>query len=180
MSEPLDIEGDIGGWCPVQGEGKVDGHVWYFRARGQHWALHIAAVGIDDAVGAGEDSPGWCIWEQWGDREYDAGYMPEDVVWSMIAKAVDLWRSGKAEYFSGKAPESIDVTDADVDAMVAQLRKLAPDIAPPDREELRARMTEGRKEQAERLREVWGDGVPEEQAWSEVARLRVKKPNATS
>ncbi|HZD70760.1 MAG TPA: hypothetical protein VFA45_18245 [Actinomycetes bacterium] len=33
----------LGGYAPVQGEGIVDGHAWYFRARWAGWSFLIAA-----------------------------------------------------------------------------------------------------------------------------------------
>lgn len=93
--------GSIGGNCPVQGYGVVDGHAWYFRARGEHWALHIAAKGhVEDAVGAGVGVPGWCVWEPWGEEEFGAGYMPDDDAWQMIEKAIGMWRAGTVPYLS--------------------------------------------------------------------------------
>lgn len=31
----------IGGQCPVQAEGTIDGHGFYFRARGESWSIQV-------------------------------------------------------------------------------------------------------------------------------------------
>ncbi|CAH1688718.1 conserved hypothetical protein [Hyphomicrobiales bacterium] len=84
----------IGGNCPVQSEGTVDGLPYYFRARGMHWALEI------------EEAPGstWRHEEPYGTGPFDAGWMPEDEALSFIEKAVGLFRSRG----SGAAPSGAD------------------------------------------------------------------------
>ncbi len=170
----IDIEGDIGGNCPVQGDGTVYGHAWYFRARGQHWSFHISAIGHEaDVVDAGEGSPGWCVFEQWGEHEYDAGWMPEDVAWQMIAKSVDLWRSGKAEYFSGNADNVVPIADEEIDRHIATMQSFRLSAAllanSPllDKVAVRARFEQSRSEFVKRQRERYGNGVPEQGAWSD-------------
>jgi len=56
----------IGGLCPVQAEGTIDGKPFYFRARHRQWSIGIG----DDPVGA----PEWHRREAWGDGPYAAGY----------------------------------------------------------------------------------------------------------
>jgi hypothetical protein len=58
----------IGGNCPVQAEGSIDGQRFYFRARGQHWSLSIG--GDDPAM-----SEGWYYDQPFGDTKYAAGWM---------------------------------------------------------------------------------------------------------
>jgi hypothetical protein len=77
----------LGGNCPVQAEGIVDGHPFYFRARGEHWSMGIGG----DVVGA----PDWYHREPWGDEKFAAGWMEEDEARRMIDKAVREWRAFK-------------------------------------------------------------------------------------
>jgi hypothetical protein len=42
--------GALEGNCPVQSEGFIDDHPYYFRARGSHWTFDVAAP-AGDAVG---------------------------------------------------------------------------------------------------------------------------------
>lgn len=37
----------ISGKCPVQAEGTINGHEFYFRSRGGGWALHVSRAGGD-------------------------------------------------------------------------------------------------------------------------------------
>ena len=83
----------IGGNCPVQAEGSIDGKRFYFRARGEHWQFHVS----DEGDGRARDWPDfmtcWVHEEPWGDGPYDAGWMPEDVARQMIAKGAEAYRA---------------------------------------------------------------------------------------
>jgi hypothetical protein len=82
----------LGGNCPVQAEGSVDGYPFYFRARGDRWCVEIAST---------KDNPDWFdsdenlwVWsEEWGDNPFAAGWMPETTALEMIAKGILLWRN---------------------------------------------------------------------------------------
>lgn len=87
MSEGLHINW-IGGNCPVQGEGAVDGQEFYFRARFKRWSM---SIGGEDVVG----EPAWYYEEPYGTGPYDAGWMPESEARAFIDKAVALWRTRK-------------------------------------------------------------------------------------
>jgi hypothetical protein len=88
MNEPIERNGYvlawIGGSCPIQAEGLIDGHPLYFRARGSQWSL---TIGIDD----GREPPLFGYLEEWG-KWPDAGYMAEEVALEMIDKAVGIYR----------------------------------------------------------------------------------------
>lgn len=57
------------GTCPVQGEGYIQGHPWYFRARHKHWSLEVSYQ-----VGNLIESDSWSI-----GNEYDgASHMPHE------------------------------------------------------------------------------------------------------
>jgi hypothetical protein len=68
MSAPDIVIETIGGNCPVQAEGTVNGVPFYFRARGAAWALH---VGHDPLA---EDA--WLYREPYGEWPA-AGWMTE-------------------------------------------------------------------------------------------------------
>jgi hypothetical protein len=92
MSDGLLIDW-LGGNCPVQAEGTVDGRPFYFRARGQRWSLEVA-----DETGRldywhSPDSRSWFYQEPWGEGDYAAGWMPESDARDMIDKGVAIWRS---------------------------------------------------------------------------------------
>ena len=86
MTDPPELNisiAHLGGNCPVQGEGTINGAPFYFRARGRSWRLEV-----------GEDAncePLWYHREWWGDGKYAAGWMPLDTAREMIAKAAALW-----------------------------------------------------------------------------------------
>ena len=78
----------LGGNCPVQGEGTIDGKAFYFRARGQSWTM---GIGGSDPSG----SPEWFYEEGYGDGPFDAGWMAVDEARALMEKAVGLWRGGR-------------------------------------------------------------------------------------
>lgn len=86
----------LGGSCPVQAEGTIDGHPLYFRARGARWSLDIGEA-------FGNEPPLFWYREDWGTWP-DAGYMPDDVALSMIDKAVALYREQKPEKIERSDP----------------------------------------------------------------------------
>lgn len=82
---------NIGGNCPVQAEGTVDGVPFYFRARGQHWAIYIGS----DALSLGHLA--WHYTEPYQpENQFAAGWMEEDEARAFIDKAVALWEQRDA------------------------------------------------------------------------------------
>lgn len=86
----------IGGNCPVQAVGLIDGQPFYFRARGDGWSLSVgsdfedqSSIGVHglDVVG----NPKWIHNEDWGDGPYDAGWMPVEIAKEMIEKGAALF-----------------------------------------------------------------------------------------
>lgn len=77
----------LGGNCPVQAEGTINGDAFYFRARGSHWSL---GVGGGDPVGG----PKWEHGESYGTWP-DAGWMSEDEARGFIEKGAALYVSRK-------------------------------------------------------------------------------------
>jgi hypothetical protein len=99
----------LGGNCPVQAEGTINGKPFYFRARGEHWSI---GVGGDEVL-----DPEWSRSEQWGDSRFAAGWMSEEVAREIIETCA---REYIAESSSG-AP--IEMTTAKQDGdLVERLR----------------------------------------------------------
>ena len=74
----------IGGLCPVQAEGVIDGHSFYFRARGSRWSIEIGGD-----IDAGK--PLWTYSESYGAWP-DAGWMPEGDALRFIDEAAARFR----------------------------------------------------------------------------------------
>ena len=96
----------LGGLCPVQANGTIDGEPFYFRARHEHWRVEIGPGNTHLVVEAMEAHPHdraewdrveglptWEYEERYSDEEYAAGYMTEEEARAFMAKAADLWRA---------------------------------------------------------------------------------------
>ena len=75
----------LGGNCPVQAEGTVDGKKFYFRSRGEAWSMDI---GGDDPCAKSE----WSYEEDYGEWP-EAGWITPEQAREFIAKAVALYRT---------------------------------------------------------------------------------------
>ena len=75
----------LGGNCPVQAEGTIDGRPFYFRSRGEHWSM---SIGGDDVV----YDPEWHYEEEYGPWP-DAGWISDDQAMAFIEKAAGLYRA---------------------------------------------------------------------------------------
>ena len=71
MSGGLRVDA-IGGLCPVQADGTVDGVPFYFRSRGDRWQMAIGEKPVDVTLGWAD---GWLREAEYGTWP-DAGYMP--------------------------------------------------------------------------------------------------------
>ncbi len=69
----------IGGNCPVQAEGTIDGEPFYFRARGQRWTI---GIGGDTVM-----KPDWHYEQPYGEQQFDAGWMSVDEARAFIVGA---------------------------------------------------------------------------------------------
>ncbi len=96
---------NIGGNCPVQAEGTVNGEPFYFRARGGHWSM---SIGGSDVVG----SPKWYLQAPYKDpnptphpivgaMHFAAGWMPVEAAESFIYTAAHMWHRERTRYRSG-------------------------------------------------------------------------------
>lgn len=86
--------GDIGGMCPVQAEGTINEKPFYFRARGEDWAL---SIGGDDVIA----KPEWYRRRRYGDFP-SAGYITH-------AEAVNFIRDAGAAYVRGEPGDGDEV-----------------------------------------------------------------------
>lgn len=80
----------LGGNCPVQAEGTIDGKEFYFRARGERWSM---SIGGSDVVG----DPEWYYEEDYGAGPFAAGWMSEDEARAFIDKAAGLYAAQAEE-----------------------------------------------------------------------------------
>lgn len=78
----------IFGMVPVQAHGRIDGHFFYFRARGAEWRIEIG--GSDD----GKQLPIFWHSEEWGTWP-DAGYMSHEQAFELIRKSAAMFREQK-------------------------------------------------------------------------------------
>ncbi len=77
----------LGGNCPVQAEGQINGKEFYFRARYNSWSLRI---GGSDVV----MNPEWSHEEDYGYSPFAAGWMTEDEARAFIAQAARKYVNG--------------------------------------------------------------------------------------
>lgn len=87
MSEPDIIIQWIGGNCPVQAGGFVNGKPFYFRARGEEWRMNIGGA---DVVA----EPEWSYAEDYGSDAFDAGWMTEEEAMRFIERSAQGFASG--------------------------------------------------------------------------------------
>jgi hypothetical protein len=80
----------IGGECPVQAEGKVNGYPFYFRARG----VTISFLVFKDVIF------GEVIYnkhEGWGIAPFEAGYIPQEDALEFINKCVSEFQNADVQ-----------------------------------------------------------------------------------
>ena len=83
-AKPIIVIDTIGGNCPVQAEGTIDGKPFYFRARWSYWSIGIG--GVDPCI-----DPEWEHGEKYSDELYAAGWMTEEEARTFIDKAANLY-----------------------------------------------------------------------------------------
>jgi hypothetical protein len=98
-SEGIKIEW-LAGLCPVQSEGHIDGHAYYFRARGAMWEMAIVPtdsveIAVNHSVFQDQDY-GWYHRQDYGTFP-DAGYMP-------FIEAIDFIEWSAKQYRKTVAP----------------------------------------------------------------------------
>ncbi|MBB4010272.1 hypothetical protein [Allorhizobium taibaishanense] len=90
----------LSGWAPVQAEGRLDGHHFYFRARGSYWRFELGGNERQTR------SPRWWYEESWPSvTGFEAGYMTDEDAVCCILKAIDFYRNGDNRRFMPEHPE---------------------------------------------------------------------------
>lgn len=88
MTQDLKLEIHwLSGSCPLQSEGRVNGHPYYFRARGAAWRMEIAEHPWTYAPG----DNAWTYSEPYGDGPFDAGWMSEKEAMAFITTTARKW-----------------------------------------------------------------------------------------
>jgi len=86
---PTKVEGLVinwlGGNCPVQAEGTLCGKEFYFRARGNRWALNVGGDVVVD--------PEWKYEEPYGSEAFAAGWMEEKEALRFIEAAAEMYKN---------------------------------------------------------------------------------------
>lgn len=77
----------IGGQCPLQAVGTLDGHKFYFRARGNRWSFEV-----------GENPPSFgnhlfYYEEPFGEEPYQASWMSKEEAKRFIDQAAKLFQA---------------------------------------------------------------------------------------
>lgn len=85
----------LGGMCPVQAEGTIDGVPFYFRARGEHWKFSAGIDPVKISLGWAE---GFFREEEWGDGPFSAGYMPLDEAQKIIEKCAAEFQQERKQH----------------------------------------------------------------------------------
>jgi hypothetical protein len=75
------------GSCPVQAEGTVNGHPFYFRARHETWSLSVASSPTEVMT----DDEGWSHCEPY--PGVSAGFASTQECIDFIHRAAELWAS---------------------------------------------------------------------------------------
>jgi hypothetical protein len=119
----------IGGNCPVQAEGTIDGVPFYFRARGRRWAMSIGKdpVGILATIETRTDE--WFAEATWGTERFAAGWMPEEEARRLIDWCAAEYARNAASR-SLEAPPAADLTPADVSDAANRERLPEPILGP--------------------------------------------------
>jgi hypothetical protein len=77
----------LGGNCPVQGEGSIDGKRFYFRARGTSWQWHVAETDAELW-----DNSLLYIERSYSDEQFAAGWMPVHEALGFMVEGARLWK----------------------------------------------------------------------------------------
>jgi hypothetical protein len=82
----------LGGNCPVQADGTIDGVPFYFRARGQQWSIGIGSHPLD--------APTWYHRELWGDDPYGAGWMSREEAEHLIHVCAKWYNESQEQQYA--------------------------------------------------------------------------------
>lgn len=105
----------LGGNCPVQAEGTINGQPFYFRARGDSWSLEVGKPGASDYVSAEWET----VWEhaEWFGQWPDAGWMAPE-------QAEGFLRQAAARYAEGASGSKLEDVPERLSASVARFQEM--------------------------------------------------------
>ena len=86
-------DGQIDGFCPVQGLGHVDGFSWYFRARWEEWRFEVYDAPFRCGEGVWRLPDADPFFEVGGDADGDASWMPFSEAWRHIEASIADFRA---------------------------------------------------------------------------------------
>lgn len=81
--------------APVQIDGAVDGHPFYFRSRHRRWSFATAAPGrnaVEVQLYGPKVRGDYRVEETWGTTPHGASYMPLDDAWTFIEREITRFR----------------------------------------------------------------------------------------
>lgn len=111
----------FGGFCPVQGSGKIDDQSWYFRARGEHWSLTIGKE--DDSISGYVDDKD-AIFDIVGPCNvlelFAAGYMNQIEIIEHMTYALGMYLSGERGEIRLPDPSGLPTWERDGEAFMAR------------------------------------------------------------
>lgn len=81
----------LGGNCPVQAEGTIDGQRFYFRARGSSWQWHVASTDAEIF-----DKPTFYLEREYApEQSYAAGWMLQSEAVGFMCEGVRRYRADR-------------------------------------------------------------------------------------
>ncbi len=100
MSDETFIGGPEG-QCPVQAQGTLVGHPFYFRSRYSHWSFIVAPKGAKDAV-TWDFNLGPCVYRRAGyvGPDYQAGWMSKSEARRIILTCSEEFLAGDRQSLS--------------------------------------------------------------------------------
>lgn len=81
---------------PVQAEGTINGKAFYFRARHEHWTFAVSEDSNISPIDLQSSEQGFFIEQLYGNKSFDASYMPLDEAKRIIENCADMYLSEKA------------------------------------------------------------------------------------
>ena len=98
FDDGLSIE--FGGACPIQGNGTLDGHPCYYRARGRGWTFHVWArdAAIEEMSGLPTGEPIFCAADLDAYAWPDGSWLHRDVTHQNLLRALAGWREAKSHF----------------------------------------------------------------------------------
>jgi hypothetical protein len=98
---------EFGGACPIQGNGTLDGHPCYYRARGREWTFHVwdRDAAIEEISGLPTGEPIFCAADLDAYAWPDGSWLHRDVSLANLASALVRWREARSHFQPVASPE---------------------------------------------------------------------------